>query len=239
MGHVDYTIKPLDHAKVVMKIRVVALLSFLVDGALFAQGVINFANYGEGVNAPITNAAGNLIANSSPYVADLFWSADTNAPFDSLAAAGFDQPFAGSGYFVGGSGFLPDGEIPIKAQVRVWDTTYGSGYYEARQHGGEFGFSNFIQIYPSIPPGQPGCLCGLQSFRLQRLPRLTSTVTGTNTIVFSWPIEQTTYAVQQNTDLSPINWTTLPNTPTTVGENQQVILPVPPANRMFYRLVSQ
>jgi len=161
---------------------------------------------------------------------------------DSLEAAGIDTPFSntqGGGYFFGGAIALPVGTVPTLAQVRVWDTNYGSDYYQARDTGGEFGFSNLIIVYPSVPPGTATTLFGLEGFQLQRLPRVTTVLTTTNTIVFSWSTELTTYAVQQNPDLSPTNWTTLPNTPTTIGQQQQVILPVPSNGRMFYRLVSQ
>jgi len=57
-----------------------------------AQGDINFANISGGVDAPITNAAGNRIIGLGPYVADLFWSSDTSTPIDSLTPAGFNQP---------------------------------------------------------------------------------------------------------------------------------------------------
>jgi hypothetical protein len=206
----------------------------------FGQPAIVFNNTGGGVNAPITNAAGQLIGASTPYVADLFWSPDLNAAVDSLAAAGYNQPFAALGYFLGGVQYFSGiGEVRILVQVRVWDTTYGSTYYKARDEGGEFGFSNLFTIVPLSPPVTPTYLVDLQGFQLQRLPCLTSTVTSSNTIVFSWPTEQTTYAVQQNPGLSATNWVTLPNTPVPVGPNQQVTLPVATNGRMFYRLVSQ
>src|ERR1041384_1719121 len=97
----------------------------------FGQSII-FANFGGGIDAPITNAAADAIAGSTPYVADLFWSTNLSARFDELPAAGYDQPFTGSGYFLGGWKILAGEYGPILAQVRVWDTSYGSTYYEAR-----------------------------------------------------------------------------------------------------------
>ena len=207
----------------------------------FGQGQIDFANYygGGALNAPVTNAAGDRIIGP-PYVAHFFWSSNSQATMDSLEPAGFDTPFSnaqGGGYFFGGSIDLPLG--PILAQVRVWDTNYGSGYYEARDKGGEFGYSNLIIAYPTVPPPTAMPLFGLEGFQLQRLPQVTSALTTTNTIVFSWPTEQTVYAVQQNPDLLSSNWTTLSITPLTVGNEQQVIIPVPQSGRMFYRLVSE
>jgi hypothetical protein len=219
-----------------MKCEIISVVVLVGASLCFGQD-IDFANFGNGIDAPITNAGGTAIAGSTSYVADLFWSTNLSAGFEELSQAGYDQPFTGSGYFLGGAKTLV--WTLILAQVRVWDTNYGSTYYQARDHGGEFGFSNFITLTPSLGPGPPTALVGLRSFRLQRLPYVTSTVTTTNTLVFSWPTEQTAYAVQQNPDLSPTNWVTLPNTPVTVGQSQQVILPAPTNGRLFYRLVSQ
>jgi hypothetical protein len=82
-------------------------------------------------------------------------------------------------------------------------------------------------------------LTGLQSFQLQRLPRLSISPTQTNTLVFSWSTNLTSYALQQNSGPNSTNWTTLPNTPVIVGQEQQLVLPVPTTGRMFYRLISQ
>jgi len=219
-------------------------LSFVIASCSlsFSQGVVNFANTFNGIDAPVTNANGNRIVGPSQYVAHFFWSSNTQATMDILEPAGFDTQFSGQyggGYFLGGGITLPVPEIQIVAQVRVWDTNYGSIYYEARDKGGEFGFSNLITVTPSTPPGTATPLFGLQGFQLQRLPRLTMIVTTTNTIVFSWPTEQTAYAVQENLDLSQSNWVTLSNQPVTVDQQQQIVIPVPSLGRVFYRLVSQ
>ncbi len=219
---------------------ITSIILFTRIYATYAQGSINFANLAAGVNAPVTNAAGNLIVGPNPYVADLFWSDNTNASLDDLMATGLTAVFSTNypGYFFGGVRTFP-GIPTILVQVRVWDSSYGQTYFQARDNGGEFGFSNPFLIVTSAPPGTPTNLTPLEGFQLQRLPLLAATLTRTNTIVFSWPVEQTAYAVQQNPDLSPNNWVTLPNTPVTVGQQQQVIVPVPSSGRIFYRLVSQ
>jgi hypothetical protein len=220
-----------------------AVLMFGVAASSFGQGAITFANYGGGgrLDAPVTNAAGTRITGP-PYVAHFFWSSNTQATMDSLEPAGTDTTFSdfqGGGYFLSGSLYLPVAEIPILSQVRVWDTNYGSNYYQARDKGGEFGFSNIITVHPSVPPGTPTTLFGLVGFQLQRLPHVTTALTTTNTIVLSWQTQQTAYAVQQSPDVSSTNWTTLAITPVTVGQQQQVVTPVTNTARMFYRLVSQ
>jgi hypothetical protein len=138
------------------------------------QGTLNFSNLASGVDAPVTNAAGIRIVGPGPYVADLFWSSDTNAPSDSLTPASFNQPFltttlSGGGYFLGGTKTLPTQQM-ILAQIRVWDTSYGATYAQARGNGGEFGSSNPILALPTIPPPPAWNLIGLQGFQLGTIP---------------------------------------------------------------------
>ena len=103
-----------------------------------AQGQVIFANFGAGVNAPISDILGNRIIGPYAYVAHLFWSIDTNATMDSLAPIGVDASFIsqpitnyGYGYFFGGAITFPVAGAQIAAQIRVWNTNYGPTYYEA------------------------------------------------------------------------------------------------------------
>jgi hypothetical protein len=224
--------------------------TFIATAQLQCCGEVAFANFGPGFNAPISDAAGQLIAWPSPYVADLFYSNNTNAVMDDLIDAGKTADFSastnyGAGLFVGGIVFLPVDfatvDFLVLAQVRVWDTSYGSTYYEARDKGGEFGFSNLIIATAWPPPGSPGFLIGLQSFQLQRLPYLSISLTLTNTILFFWSVWdvwETSYLVQQNEGLNSTNWISLTNTPVVVGFQHQVTIPKPQGS-MFYRLISQ
>jgi len=156
--------------------KTLILLNVLLAAACaaFGQGVIIFANAAQGVDAPVTNAAGSRILGPGPYVADFFWSANTNASMDGLSPFGVNAPFytnpAQAGYFVGRGITLPVALQAILAQVRVWDTTYGATYEQARGSGGEFGFSNLILAYPDLPPGGGWPLIGLRGFQLQVIP---------------------------------------------------------------------
>jgi hypothetical protein len=62
-------------------------------------------------------------------------------------------------------------------------------------------------------------------------------INGTN-IVISYPSLIGGYVLQQNSDLSTTNWTTLPITPSTINGQYQLTLPMGVANE-FYRLILQ
>jgi hypothetical protein len=66
-------------------------------------------------------------------------------------------------------------------------------------------------------------------------PTLTVKVTGSNTIVVSWPSASTGFLLQQNSDLSTANWTTSGLTISDDGTNKSVTIASPAAN-LFFRL---
>src|SRR5690242_4139154 len=106
-----------------------AIASILVfGGAVVAvgQGEVIFGNFGGGVNAPVFDSHGNPLIGPSPYIADLFWSLDTNSVADNLIPAGHYTGFNSNypGYFAGGVVTLPTGQLRVLvvAQVRVWET---------------------------------------------------------------------------------------------------------------------
>ena len=76
---------------------------------------------------------------------------------------------------------------------------------------------------------------GLRIYALE--PRLSLSLTRTNTLVFSWPSSLTGFYLQQNPDLKPAIWLIVTNAPTIVdGQNQ--ITTSPPDSNTFYRLYS-
>jgi hypothetical protein len=230
-----------------MKAGIALLLLLVATTGAVAQGLVAFQNVLFPVlsppflYAPVSDASGHRIIGPGPYVADLFWSISTNTPMDVLAPVGRNTSFStvtdyGGGWFSGGIINLPSTYILV--QVRAWDTNYGSTYYEARDNGGEFGYSNIITIYPCIAPCSATYMTGLQSFQLQRLPRLNMSSTPTNALLFTWPTNISTYALQQNGNFDSTNWITLTNGPLVVGSQNQVTLPKA-QGAIFYRLISQ
>ena len=66
-------------------------------------------------------------------------------------------------------------------------------------------------------------------------PRLTITLTATNTALISWPSLSTGFSLQQNADLSSTNWVTVPQTPVDNGSTVSVVIN-PAVGKWFYRL---
>jgi hypothetical protein len=155
-----------------MKPLITPGIVLLATCTIKAQRALEFANIAHGINAPVTNASGQRIVGPGPFVADLFYSTNTNSvpnPLggDSFLAAGFNQGFAsaGAGYFVAGVKTLTNA-TDIVAQVRVWDTTYGSTFAAARDAGGQFGYSGYFVITLPPAPTPPALLSGLNGFKL-------------------------------------------------------------------------
>jgi len=90
---------------------------------------------------------------------------------DSIRALGPPRPFL-TGFYAGLFDpvklVLPTVPWPGEAfvQVRVWETSFGSRYEEARALGGKFGSSEFLRIQVGLLP-EPPPLWGLKSFSLQ------------------------------------------------------------------------
>ena len=66
-------------------------------------------------------------------------------------------------------------------------------------------------------------------------PPLSISLTITNTVLLSWSFPAVGHSVEQNSDFSTTNWSSLTNAPMVVGSQNQIILS-PPNRRGFYRL---
>lgn len=66
------------------------------------------------------------------------------------------------------------------------------------------------------------------------VPRLTVSLTATNTVLVRWASRWADYALQQNSDLNTTNWENAP-APTDDGTNRFIVVDVP-AGSQFYRL---
>jgi hypothetical protein len=143
----------------------------------FAQGQLNFANFGAGANAPIFDTDGTTKLAGAAFQADLYWGAGTVTDSSLLTALGAPANFASSGYFLGGSRTITGqpGGSTITGQVRVWDTASGSSWAQASTvQGAKVGESVLFSIALTAPPTTPNTLTGLNgnsfSLRVVNIP---------------------------------------------------------------------
>ena len=128
------------------------------------------------VDAPVFDVDGATGLSGTNYVAQLYAGATSTI----LRRIGGLMPFytdpGWAGYFAGGIAQIPD--VPpfqtVYVQLRVWDTSWGASYEEARARGGKFGFSDIYTMstfpIPALPVDVP-----LSSFHLRAgLPAFTT-----------------------------------------------------------------
>ena len=139
-----------------------------------AQGVINFANIGAGLNAPVFDVDGATKLAGPAFQAQVYVGSSTDE--SSLTAVSPKEPFlSNGGYFNAGTravpGF-PPGSRPF-FQVRVWEAAGGASYDAAMTAGAKYGKSTVFQFAdtgglagPGPPGGPPPVLLGLTSFSL-------------------------------------------------------------------------
>ncbi|HTL57802.1 MAG TPA: PEP-CTERM sorting domain-containing protein [Candidatus Limnocylindrales bacterium] len=138
----------------------------VVCHAGFAQGQLNFANFGAGANAPVYDTDGTTKLAGSVFAADLYWAPGVVTDSTVLTALGQPASFVSSGYFLGGTRTIPGqpGGATITGQVRIWDVTDG-GTWEAVFASGSptarLGVSVLFQITLTEPPMTPNSLTGL------------------------------------------------------------------------------
>ena len=159
--------------------RTFFLLAITLGGVAggYSQGMLNFANAGVGVNAPIylyTYTNNLTVPLTGPdYAAQLFYAApgtgnsiSSYTPLSSVVP--FQPPGFGAGYFLGGTtsipGFAQGSTISII--VAAFSTAQGSTWLESRSRGGAVGFGLPVSVtlVGGILP--PPNLIGLQSFNL-------------------------------------------------------------------------
>jgi hypothetical protein len=134
----------------------------------------------------------------------------------TLPLTGFSQAFSINWYKVaGGGGVSTGGVYSVSGTIGQHDAS------SALLGGTETVTGGFWSLIAVNTPGAP---------------RLSISLTPTNTAVVSWPAPSTGWTLQQNGNLSfPAGWTTVTNPVSTVGGRKQVIIS-PPAGNRFFRL---
>jgi len=147
--------------------------------AVFAQGTLNFSNYGPGLeakvydwyNAPLTNTNTNL----HNWVADLYWASGIVTNTYTLqplnAPAPFNSDPSQAGFFFGGPRTIPVAPgSTITAQVTVWDLADGpSEPYVAAGNlpNSQYGESVLFQVTVTDPTNTPAIMTNLNGHPLR------------------------------------------------------------------------
>jgi len=139
----------------------------------FAQGQLNFANFGSGANAPVYDTDGTTKLGNA-FTASLYWGPGTVTDSSTLTLLA-STAFSSSGFFLGGSQTVAGqaGGATITGQVRVWNTASASSWLAASTTpGAKVGESVLFAIALTVPPTTPNTLTGLNghSFSLTLVP---------------------------------------------------------------------
>jgi len=170
------------------KLLLVCTVAGMAVVGAYAQGTVNFANFGSGaagsVNAPVTNAMASpsVRADGPGFMAQLYVgpAGTAAALLTTNGVSGTPQPFqtgAQAGYFFGGSrsiaGFAQGTTVTL--QVRAWATSAGSSWETAPLGRGQ---SGTIQTVLSGGIATPPNMVGLQSFDIIGVPEPSSIALG-------------------------------------------------------------
>lgn len=137
--------------------KLIALVGMVAVGlTAYGQGSILFNNVGPGLNAPVSQASGDLVPSGAGFTAELLAGADAG----SLAAVQGTTTFVQAGYFLGGERVLPGlapGSQPF-FQVQVWENQGGTiaSYAAAQGAGVQYGASSIFQLTAPGGLGNPG-----------------------------------------------------------------------------------
>jgi hypothetical protein len=129
----------------------------------FAQGTLNFANGGPGLQAKVTDSNGIGLAGGH-WSADLYWAPGVVTDPSLLMALDLPAVFSTvpsqAGFFFGGPRTIPTAPGLITAQVRVWDTVSSEGP-PPTQIGESILFQVTLADPNATPPGIPTTMTAL------------------------------------------------------------------------------
>jgi uncharacterized repeat protein (TIGR03803 family) len=141
-----------------------------------------------------------------------------------------------------------EGGTPQATLVLAGNMLYGTTYA-----GGAFDLGTVLKEFTGPEGGHPSgplfmadsMLFGTTSeggllnagvvFRISLLPSLRIQLSPSNTVVLAWPYPSDGFALEQSTNLTTTNWSSVGDLPVMVGSENQVSVNPPTGNR-FYRL---
>jgi len=167
------------------KLIATTLVAVLAGVVANAQGTVNFANAGVGLNAPVFHSDGQTKLSGATFASELLAGPSSG----SMAQVGAFGAFLTGG----GAGFFNAGVVTIPTvgngatgwfEVIAWDTTLGGttsgatadqAFAYSQTHGDIWGASAVFSTTTGGPtPTPPATLLGLTSFTLNAVPEPSS-----------------------------------------------------------------
>ena len=155
------------------KLILTVALGLATSFGAFAQGQFNLANGAPGVDAPISDASGALLADTGFWI-QAYTAAGAGQAEGSLTALG--SPFRAAtgvaGYFFPGATAVPgsaSGEV-VTVQIRAWSDNVTSYEAAIATPLSEAGMSNAIDITLAGGTTPLNDMVGLTSFQLSVVP---------------------------------------------------------------------
>ncbi len=161
---------------------------------IYAQGTVNFASFGGGVNAPATSSLTGMRVEGTAFLAQLYFAPGVGASEDTLVAVLGTPAFFGTGsaagYILtstgGGTRSLTDGTTTVPGggaatiQIRAWEAALGASFEEAMANAPAntdrvLGRSNLVDLNSTgnpaaSPPVLAVNLVGLNPYMLMPIP---------------------------------------------------------------------
>jgi hypothetical protein len=205
------------------------VLYWLDKASSFEEGCIPPCECPDMLPVPVT---GTFLLTSTGYDPLYSYYAVTNVLW-RVSMNGADMLVSGSGtYKVGG-------EVALLQELAL-DLQLGSTNVERFDSG-------LVPVAAPLPAikvtiSTTNKICFKAAFNLDAAPATVLEprlgLAGTNSIVLSWSVSAGPVVLEQSSDLTATNWTTVTNTPTVVGQENQVEVSRAPGSR-FYRLSPQ
>jgi hypothetical protein len=154
-------------------------------------GCVNFQNVNSQNRAPIYDYDGVTKLSGTNYVAQLYAGASQTL----LRPVGSPRPFSSAflaGFFSGGILPIPDVPVgqPVYVQIRVWQSTAGVSFEDARARGGKWGSGPIFLIPSTSPPAVIPVDVPMVTFKLRAgSPLFTAGVLSVNRHDHNQPIE--------------------------------------------------
>lgn len=151
--------------------KLTLIATFVLAGlTAWAQGTVNFANFGTGVDAAVTNGGTGLRVTGPAFASQLFFAAPTAgnliSAYTPVAGTVNFQTGAGAGYFLGGNKAIPGfgTGASVKLIIAAFATANGADYQTAAAAAGNTGYSLPVTVTLGGGAVPPPNLVGAQGF---------------------------------------------------------------------------